>query len=163
MTAKKKRYARKPKGKTLSELKMWIEGVGEFQEGDWVPTPDQWKKIREEVMNARNDEAAIPQVGGSLPAAPVQIGGFQVEEFPMSAQPQAGPVQRIMLDDGPVDPDSVQATVNGNPGVVAGTRPAPQLSGVTPSIPKKPPSGISDKHKGIVKDGDAALTAGAFE
>jgi len=47
---------------TIKEFKMWLQGVEEMQDENWIPTATQWKRIREKIDDI-NDQA---------PAAPAQ-------------------------------------------------------------------------------------------
>ncbi len=48
MTTKKKRTIKK-KSYTLKEFQAWLTGIEEIQPGDWHPTLEQWKLIRERM------------------------------------------------------------------------------------------------------------------
>ena len=34
---------------SVSEFKSWMSGVEDMQDGGWVPTPEQWLKIRQKI------------------------------------------------------------------------------------------------------------------
>lgn len=44
---------------SLKEFKAWLQGADDFHGKDWVPTPEQWKMIREKIDSI--DEVASPQ------------------------------------------------------------------------------------------------------
>jgi len=44
-----------PKGKkfTVSEFQTWLDGIMEFQESGWSPSPEQWKAIYQKIQNLK--------------------------------------------------------------------------------------------------------------
>jgi len=43
------------KGKkfTVSEFQTWLDGIMEFQESGWSPSPEQWKAIYQKIQNLK--------------------------------------------------------------------------------------------------------------
>lgn len=74
---------------TLSEFKAWLEGIEELQPNDWAPTADQWKTIRDKMMNIVEDVVEIP-----APVPPVNV-------------PPAGPIYREPAFQAPMPPTAL--------------------------------------------------------
>ena len=45
---------------SVSEFKSWMSGVEDMQDGGWVPTPEQWLKIRQKIY-ALQEPTAVQQ------------------------------------------------------------------------------------------------------
>lgn len=114
---KKTTKGKKPSQKmTVSQFKMWIQGLSEFQEDDWIPNVNQWNLIRERIDLL--EEGAVQQVyvQQGQPAsnghvvlpnqntASAQVGGTAASMAPaprFSGQPlgQQQPGQSTMVDE----------------------------------------------------------------
>jgi hypothetical protein len=53
---------------SVREFKMWLQGVEEMQEPNWIPTSAQWAKIRDKI-NCITDEPPVQQQA----AAPLRL------------------------------------------------------------------------------------------
>jgi len=38
---------------SVSEFQTWLDGIMEFQESGWSPTPEQWKSIYQKIQNLK--------------------------------------------------------------------------------------------------------------
>jgi len=75
-----------PRPLTLAEFKMWLLGVEEMQDDGWVPSPDQWKRIRNRI-DAIEEPIAQPMVyhaTDTIPPYPIARG--DVPQHPQPAQ-----------------------------------------------------------------------------
>lgn len=45
---------------TLKEFKAWLEGVEELQPKDWSPNVDQWKLIRDKIVQIKEEKVEVP-------------------------------------------------------------------------------------------------------
>lgn len=41
---------------SLTEFKSWLNGLMEFQDDTWAPTPDQWRAIVDKIMKLKDHE-----------------------------------------------------------------------------------------------------------
>ena len=71
MAAKRKTKTKKT---SLTEFRAWLEGVEEMQGNDWVPTIEQWKRIREKIDSIEDAPAPAPApavVNNHVPIVPI--------------------------------------------------------------------------------------------
>lgn len=54
------RKNKKTKKVTVPQLKSWIEGAMEFNDDEWSPSAEQWKKIVEMIMNLEEEVVEVP-------------------------------------------------------------------------------------------------------
>lgn len=74
---------------SVREFRMWLQGVEEMQSEDWVPSSQQWAKIRSKIDNI----ADTPTHQASLP--PVVFPQRQIEPTILTAPtPNTMPVQQ---------------------------------------------------------------------
>jgi len=69
MAAKKKTKSRKKT--TLVEFRAWLEGVEEMQGDEWVPSIEQWRRIRNKIDMI--EDAPIPEPVPAIPTPPAYI------------------------------------------------------------------------------------------
>jgi len=91
---------KKPQKMSVSQFKMWIQGLSEFQDDDWVPNVNQWNLIRDRI-DMLDEETSVQTVvhhqapqyssGSHIVTLPNQNG---VTTVPTVSQPSA-PVQRF--------------------------------------------------------------------
>lgn len=84
---------------SLRDFKQWLAGVEEMQGAEWVPSMEQWKKIREKIDSITEVEVkhTIPQVSYPAPAPPMPY--TPAPQYPQSSGldiPQ-GPIHRPMM------------------------------------------------------------------
>jgi len=76
---------KRSKKTTLENFRSWLEGVEEMQGDDWVPTSEQWKKIRNKIdlIEAVKEEITeVPPTYARIPThapAPVQSQGSSLD------------------------------------------------------------------------------------
>jgi hypothetical protein len=79
MVAKKKSRKKSKKITSLVEFRAWLEGVEEMQGDDWVPTEEQWTRIREKIDSIEITPAATTAIHNTTaynpPPAPVYPPG----------------------------------------------------------------------------------------
>lgn len=83
--------------KTYTEFLSWLEGVESMQEDNWVPTEQQWKKIREMLNNVKPDIVESKKTStqsSTVPAGPVarfieRPGGPVIPQSTMHVPPQS--------------------------------------------------------------------------
>lgn len=56
---------------TAREFKIWLEGVEEMQDDEWIPSSVQWKKIREKISNI--EDTVVPQAPTQQYAQPTSF------------------------------------------------------------------------------------------
>lgn len=47
------------------EFRIWLEGVEEMQDDEWVPSSTQWKRIREKIDTIKDDQVVVESVSVS--------------------------------------------------------------------------------------------------
>lgn len=87
-----------PKGKkfTVSEFQTWLDGIMEFQESGWSPSPEQWKAIYQKIQNLKEPPQSPKKV---------TIDDSSIEEI-------VDEVSRVVPDLGGVDFDLLMNLVN---------------------------------------------------
>lgn len=65
---------------TVAEFKQWLSGVEDMQQAGWIPSEEQWKKIRAKIL-ALSDEVFEEQ------SAPVQPAYQYQPQQPVYQQP----------------------------------------------------------------------------
>lgn len=86
MKNKKKVTDTKQSSMTLVEFKSWLNGLMEFQDENWAPSPEQWRSIIDKIMNLKVEaveqyserpssvRTANTSVDSQQPRTPQQIG-----------------------------------------------------------------------------------------
>lgn len=74
-------------GKTIKELQTFIEACDFISDKeDWVPTPNQWKKIKDMIMNL--EESTNPAIQQHIPrltpGTPPNVGTPPIASAPVS-------------------------------------------------------------------------------
>jgi hypothetical protein len=98
MTKKASNKTKKPQKMSVSQFKMWIQGLSEFQDDDWVPNVNQWNLIRERIDLLDEEQHTVvhhqgPQYTPSL-VQHVTLPATGVTTVPTVIAPSA-PVQRF--------------------------------------------------------------------
>jgi hypothetical protein len=75
MVAKKKSKKSK-KVTSLVEFRAWLEGVEEMQGADWVPTQEQWTRIREKIDSIEDAPPAPAPVTEPDPVPHVPLSPY---------------------------------------------------------------------------------------
>lgn len=114
----KRRNSKKKEVKpiSLSEFKAWLEGLDDALGDNWVPSKDQWKRIREKievikeeqtVMNvqAPSSQPISPTVpmappGTTLLTEPAPIMGSTLDMVPPPASPAPSPLKKMAAEPG---------------------------------------------------------------
>jgi hypothetical protein len=73
---------------SIREFKMWLQGVEEMQDANWIPNATQWAKIREKINTIADvapeqplpplrlaTQPAVPVEAPRVPAGPAVIAG----------------------------------------------------------------------------------------
>lgn len=76
---------------TINEFKMWLQGVEEMQQPDWIPDARQWEKIRQK----------IDMIIDGPPQREVNMG---------QNLPPPGPIHREPPPQMPIGPSNLQPT-----------------------------------------------------
>ena len=69
---------------TIKEFRMWLEGVEEMQDDDWVPDAKQWARIRakiDSVVESTAPQAMVTYNSQPAPSYGQPAGGY-AHEFP---------------------------------------------------------------------------------
>lgn len=114
---------------TIAEFRCWLEGVEEMQDEAWVPSPTQWKRIRDKLNTIDDTPPPAPApvaVQHTLPTvwrspeveAPIQIApsamvGLPVPRAPAQHTPLTGPFANPDVPQMPVRTPTID-TSNGN-------------------------------------------------
>lgn len=99
---------------TLAEFKAWLEGIEELQPANWAPDSNQWKTIRDKLMNIVEEEVVVET---HTPAPAPQQPVYRQPQMPAPA-PMAPPPQGSALP--AVEPEMTPAAA----AAVAGHLPA---------------------------------------
>lgn len=79
---------------TVNDFRMWLEGVEEMQDANWVPDERQWRRIREKINEITEKTPVLHTpglVGGTVPIPrgelpPVQPAGPSMMPNPAFSQ-----------------------------------------------------------------------------
>ena len=100
---KKMKAQQSSKPISTKELKFWLEGFLEFQEDDWVPNAEQWKKIQDKIFNLEDDtRLLISPVSAMEPNMPQRLAPERSNVFTGGAAGQ--PASYFPSDKPPVLP-----------------------------------------------------------
>lgn len=74
----------KSRSLSISDFRMWLEGVEEMQPADWSPDANQWAKIREKINCIDDSLPGPPQIApaGVIHREPIR---FATEDTPPKA------------------------------------------------------------------------------
>jgi hypothetical protein len=79
----------KKKTITIKEFKMWLEGVEEMQDADWIPSASQWKRIREKLDSVAETSGPAPSFNAGT--APITYAGPSSIVAPAGTPPVTAP------------------------------------------------------------------------
>lgn len=90
---------------SLTEFKSWLNGLMEFQDDTWAPTPEQWRAIVDKIMKLKDSEPTKQQPVHSRQTTDNFINdNFINDNNSSSTQQRQKPAQPLMSRFGqPVD------------------------------------------------------------
>lgn len=115
MASKKKTKKKTQKTSTLVEFRAWLEGVEEMQGDDWVPTTEQWKRIRNKIDSIEDSIiASIPPITPVTPIPPEPRYPTIQQGAPESSFDSMALPQTQLAPPAPMNPNTPMASGTGN-------------------------------------------------
>lgn len=101
---------------TLAEFKAWLEGIEELQPANWAPDANQWKTIRDKLMNIVEEVSEAPATVQTMAPPPGPIPREPVswpQPAPAPASPMAMPSGSALADVTPEMTPAAAAALSG--------------------------------------------------